>query len=80
MKVFTIGHTEEGREMIAAAIADADLLAGAKENDARLAELADPRTINLDDAKARQIVDACLARLLHHRHYSLSRNWRAHGS
>ena len=45
VKVFTIGHTEEGREMIAAAIADPALLAGAKENDARLAQLADPRTI-----------------------------------
>ena len=29
VKVFTIGHTEEGREMIAAAIADPELLAGA---------------------------------------------------
>ncbi len=57
VKVFTIGHTEEGREMIAAAIADEKLLAGAKANDARLAQLADPRTIGLDDAKARQIVD-----------------------
>jgi len=43
VKVFTIGHTEEGREMIAVAIADAKLLAAAKENDARLAQLADPR-------------------------------------
>jgi hypothetical protein len=57
VKVFTIGHSEEGREMIAAAIADPKLLADAKANDARLAQLADPRTIGLDDAKARQIVD-----------------------
>jgi hypothetical protein len=57
VKVFSIGHSEEGREMIAAAIADPKLLAGAKENDARLAQLADPRAINLDDAKARQLVD-----------------------
>ncbi len=57
VKVFTIGHTEEGREMIAAAIADAKLLAAAKENDARLAQLADPRKIDLDDAKSRQIID-----------------------
>jgi hypothetical protein len=56
VKVFSIGHSEEGREMIAAAIADPKLLAGAKENDARLAQLADPRTINLDDDKARQLV------------------------
>jgi hypothetical protein len=57
VKVFTIGYSEEGREMIAAAIADPKLLADAKENDARLAQLADPRTINLDDLKARQLVD-----------------------
>jgi hypothetical protein len=57
VKVFTIGHTEEGREMIAAAIADTALLSRAKENDARLAQLADPRTIGLDDAKARQLLD-----------------------
>src|SRR5580693_8292736 len=51
VKVFTIGHSEEGREMIAAAIADP------KANDARLAQLADPRTIGLDDAKARPLID-----------------------
>ena len=42
--------------MIAAAIADESLLAGLKDNDARLAQLADPRTINLDDAKADALV------------------------
>ena len=57
VKVFTIGHSEEGREMIAAAIADPKLLAAAKENDARLAQLSDPRKIGLDDAKARQLLD-----------------------
>ena len=57
VKVFSIGHSEEGREMIAVAIADAKLLADAKENDARLAQLADPRKIGLDDPKARQIID-----------------------
>jgi hypothetical protein len=57
VKVVTIGHSEEGREMIAAAIADPELLAGAKTNDQRLAKLADPRTIHLDDAQARQLVD-----------------------
>jgi hypothetical protein len=57
VKVFTIGRSEEGREMIAAAIADPKLLADAKENGARLAQLADPRTIGLDDAKARPILD-----------------------
>ncbi len=57
VKVFTIGHSEEGREMIAAAIADPKLLSDAKANDARLAQLADPRTIGLDDAKARPLLD-----------------------
>src|SRR5580693_9271409 len=57
VKVFSIGHSEEGREMIAVAIADPKLLADAKANDARLAQLADPRTIGLDDAKARPLLD-----------------------
>jgi hypothetical protein len=58
VKVFTIGHTEEGREMIAVAIADPELLAKQKENNARLAQLADPRTISMDDTKARKLVDS----------------------
>jgi Zinc carboxypeptidase len=57
VKVFTIGHTEEGREQIAAAIADADILKNADANKARLAQLGDPRTINFDDAKARTLID-----------------------
>jgi Zinc carboxypeptidase len=56
VKVFTIGHSEEGREMIAVAIADESLLKQLPENDARLAKLADPRTINMDDAKAAELV------------------------
>ena len=56
VKVVTIGHTEEGREMIAVAIADESLLAKQKENDARLAKLADPRTIHLDDKVAAELV------------------------
>ena len=57
VQVFTIGHTEEGREMIAVAVADADLLKNAAANKQRLAQLADPRTINFDDAKARALID-----------------------
>ena len=49
VKVVTIGHSEEGREMIAVAIADESLLKTQKANDERLAKLADPRTIGLDD-------------------------------
>ncbi len=56
VKVFRIGKSEEGREMIVAAIADEALLAGLKANDARLAQLADPRTLGMDDAKAEPLV------------------------
>ena len=58
VRVVTIGHTEEGREMIAVAIADESLLAHQKENDVRLAKLADPRTIDMDDAKAAPLIAA----------------------
>jgi hypothetical protein len=57
VKVVTIGHSEEGREMIAVAIADEALLKTQKENDERLAKLADPRTIDLDDKKAQPLID-----------------------
>ncbi len=57
VKVYTIGHSEEGREMIAVAIADPELLSGAKENGARLGQLGDPRTIGMDDAKAAALID-----------------------
>ncbi len=43
VKVFSIGKSEEGREMIAAAIGDASLLSNLDANNARLARLADPR-------------------------------------
>ncbi len=57
VKVFSIGTTEEGREMIAVAIASESLLAKLEENRARLTKLADPRLINLDDAEADRLVD-----------------------
>ena len=56
VKVFTIGHTEEGREMIAVAVADASLLTHAKENGTRLAQLADPRSLQLDDGRAHTLI------------------------
>src|SRR5215207_1804537 len=56
VKVYTIGMTEEGREMIAVAVASERLLSRLEENRARLAKLADPRTINLDDAEADRLV------------------------
>src|SRR5947207_7745363 len=58
VKVFSIGTTEEGREMIAVAVASEGLLAKLEENRARLAKLADPRTINMDDAEADRLVAA----------------------
>ena len=56
VKVFTIGHTEEGREMIAVAIGDEALLKDAQANSARLAQLADPRTLGMDDSKAHALI------------------------
>ena len=56
VKVYRIGKTEEGRDMIAVAVADESLLAGLKDNDARLAQLADPRTLGMDDAKAEPLI------------------------
>jgi zinc carboxypeptidase len=56
VRVYSIGKSEEGREMIAVAIADEKLLADRDANDARLAELADPRRIGMDDAKAAALV------------------------
>jgi len=58
VKVYSIGKTEEGREMIAVAIASEAIMAKLQENGARLAKLADPRTINMDDAQAEALVNA----------------------
>jgi hypothetical protein len=56
VKVFSIGTTEEGREMIAVAVASETLIAKLEENRARLAKLADPRTINLNDDEAEKLI------------------------
>jgi hypothetical protein len=55
VKVFSIGTTEEGREMIAVAVASEALMAKLDENKAQLAKLADPRSIGMNDALAEQI-------------------------
>ena len=57
VKVYSIGTTEEGREHIAVAIASrsADGEATTRTS-AKLAKLADPRTINMDDKQAAAIV------------------------
>ncbi|MFN2532233.1 MAG: M14 family zinc carboxypeptidase [Pyrinomonadaceae bacterium] len=56
VRVWSIGTTEEGREMIVVAVASEKLLAKLDENHARLAKLADPRTINMDEAEADKLV------------------------
>ena len=56
VKVYSIGTSEEGREMIAVAVASEQLLAKLDENRARLSKLADPRLINLNDDEADKLV------------------------
>jgi hypothetical protein len=56
VRVFSIGRSEEGREMIAVAVADEKLLDDLDANRARLAKLADPRLISLDDAAADRLI------------------------
>ncbi len=55
VKVYSIGRTEEGREMIAVAVASESLLANLEANRAKLAKLADPRTIGMNDAEASRL-------------------------
>jgi len=56
VQVVSIGKSEEGREMIAVAVADEALLADLDANRERLAKLADPRRIDMDDAVAGELV------------------------
>src|SRR5215470_2321145 len=56
VKAFSIGTTEEGREMIAVAVSSEENIKNLEENRARLAKLADPRTIKLDDGEADKLV------------------------
>jgi hypothetical protein len=55
VKVYNIGTTEEGREMVAVAVASEQLMAKLDQNKADLAKLADPRTIQMNDAMADEI-------------------------
>ncbi|HEY0874767.1 MAG TPA: M14 family zinc carboxypeptidase [Vicinamibacterales bacterium] len=55
VKVFSIGTSEEGREMIAVAVASESLIKRFKENTADLAKLADPRTLKMNDDAADEI-------------------------
>lgn len=58
VKVFSIGTTEEGREMIAVAVSSEANIAQIETNRSRLAKLADPRTINMNDDEAEKLVAA----------------------
>jgi Zinc carboxypeptidase len=55
VRVYSIGRTEEGREMIAVAVASESLFVNLEQNKANLAKLADPRSINMDDTEAARI-------------------------
>ncbi|HEX3130049.1 MAG TPA: M14 family zinc carboxypeptidase [Thermoanaerobaculia bacterium] len=56
VRVISIGLSEEGRERIAVAVSSEANLERQKENDARLAQLADPRLLKLDDARAEPLI------------------------
>ena len=58
VRVVTIGTSEEGRERIAVAVSSEENLVRSEENRARLALLADPRKIGLDDARAEALIAA----------------------
>ncbi len=56
VRVISIGKSEEGRERIAVAVSSEANLEHQKENDSRLAQLADPRTLKMDDQRAESLV------------------------
>jgi hypothetical protein len=58
VQVFSIGQSEEGRERIVVAISSEENLKRRSENDARLSQLADPRQLGLDDARAEPLFAA----------------------
>ena len=55
VRVYSIGKTEEGREMIAVAVASESLLTNLDANRAKLSKLADPRSIGMNDAEAHKL-------------------------
>jgi hypothetical protein len=57
VRVFSIGTSEEGREMIAVAVASEKLLASLDSNKVRMAKLADPRSIGMNDTVAQHLID-----------------------
>src|SRR5205814_1997193 len=57
VRVYSIGKTEEGREMVAVAVASEELMARLDQNRADLSKLADPRTIGMDNAVAQRLAE-----------------------
>ena len=57
VKVFSIGTSEEGREMIAVAVTAENNFARLEENRTRLSKLADPRSISMNDEEAERLVE-----------------------
>ncbi len=55
VRVVSIGMSEEGRERLAVAVSSEANLAHQQENDARLAQLADPRLSKLDERRAAEL-------------------------
>ncbi|MEZ5308640.1 MAG: M14 family zinc carboxypeptidase [Pyrinomonadaceae bacterium] len=56
VKVYSIGQTMEGREMIAVAVSSEANMAKLEANREKLAKLADPRTIGMNDKEAEKII------------------------
>ena len=56
VRVWTIGTTEEGREMIAVGIASEAIWKNLDRNKANLAKLGDPRTIGMNDSVAAKLI------------------------
>ncbi len=80
VKVFSIGHTEEGREMIAVAVSSETNLAHLDENRAPLGQACRSANDSLGRWRGRPISGRFGAHLLHHGNDSLGRNRRADGA
>ena len=79
VKVYSIGTTEEGREMIAVAIASEQLMSKLEENRARLAKTCRSENYQSRRRRSRSTRSGFVSGLLHHRSDSLARNRIADG-
>ena len=60
VKVISIGQSEEGREMIAVAVSSEANIAQLEANRAKLEQLADPRKLQMDDARAETLINSAV--------------------